>query len=101
MIFKNYVETVAKRFTKYLDEIAVEHNFEHGPEFEIAICKTLHRALPSKYGVCRGYLVTADDCVGNDIIIYNHERFPLLRMIDNEAISSRQSGSDSPPIWTR
>lgn len=90
-MFDNYVQTVGKRFTSYLDEIAIEHNFEHGPEFEIAFCKTLRRALPSKFGVCRGYLVTADGRkAGDDIIIYNHERFPSLRMIDNEGFAQKE-----------
>ncbi|MCH8823392.1 MAG: hypothetical protein IH984_07775 [Planctomycetes bacterium] len=92
MKYDNYIKTIADRFTTYLDEIATEHNFEHGPEFEIAICKTLRRALPSKYGVCRGYLVAADgDKAGDDIIIYNRERFPTLRMIDNEAFAQREN----------
>ena len=91
MKYDNYLETIAQRFKAYLGEIATEHNFEHGPEFEIAICKTLSRALPSKYGVCRGYLIAADGRkVGDDIVIYNHERFPSLRMIDNENFAQRE-----------
>lgn len=91
MKYDNYLETIAQRFNAYLDEIAAEHNFEHGPEFEIAICKTFRRALPSKYGVCRGYLVDADGRkAGDDIIIYNHERFPSLRIIGNEDFSQKQ-----------
>lgn len=91
MKYGNYLQNIADRFDTYLREIAAEHNFEHGPEFEIAICKTLRRALPAKYGVCRGYLVAADsDEVGDDIIIYNHDRFPSLRMIDNEAFAQRE-----------
>ena len=84
MKYNKYLEEVATKFNTHLREIAVEHNFEHGDEFEIAICKTLDRALPSRYAVCRGYLVDIDsDDVGDDIIIYDHERFPALRLVDD------------------
>ena len=77
MMYDGFVATIGKQFSAYLRQIATEHNFEHGPEFEIAICKTLRLALPSKYGVCRGYIVAPNgDKAGDDIIIYNHERFP-------------------------
>ncbi|MFC2029864.1 DUF6602 domain-containing protein [Chloroflexota bacterium] len=91
MKYDNYLETIAERFRSFLGEIATEHNFEHGPEFEIAICKTFRRALPSKYGVCRGYLVDANGSkVGDDIITYDHERFPSLRMIGSNDFSQKQ-----------
>jgi len=68
MKYDNYLQTIAERFKTYLSEIATEHNFDHGSEFEIAICKTFRRALPSKYGVCCGYLVDADGNVAGDDI---------------------------------
>ena len=46
MKYNKYLEEVETKFNTHLREIAVEHNFEHGDEFEIAICKTLDRALP-------------------------------------------------------
>lgn len=91
MKYDNYIQKIANRFKTFLDQIETEHNFEHGPEFEIAICKTLSRVLPSKYGVCRGYLVANDGRkAGDDIIIYNHDRFPTLRLIDNEAFAQKE-----------
>ena len=41
--------------------------------------------------MCRGYLVSAaSDKVGDDIIIYDHERFPTLRSIDNEGFAQKE-----------
>jgi hypothetical protein len=79
-LYDGYVEKLNKRFEEALSEIEANHNFELGDEFEVALCKVLRRALPQKYGICRGYLVDADGTsAGDDIIIYDRARHPRLR----------------------
>jgi hypothetical protein len=58
LLYNNYVRDVSERFEQALARIKTEYNFEYGPEFEIAICKTLRAVLPQKYGICRGYVVS-------------------------------------------
>ena len=90
--YDNYLTTVASRFESRLDEISATYNFDYGSEFEVALCKTLRLALPARYGVCRGFLVdVTGKKVGDDIIIYDHERFPALRMLDDEDFLRRES----------
>jgi hypothetical protein len=61
------------------------HNFEHGDEFEVAVCEILRPILPMRYGICRGYAVNADGVTaGDDIIIYDRMRFPTLRGLEEE-----------------
>jgi hypothetical protein len=80
-LYRNYVETLSKRFQANLNSIEVGHNFDYGPEFEIAICKTLRSALPDKYGIARGYVVNAEgDIAGDDIVIFEQSRFPTLAL---------------------
>ena len=80
MQYDDFIIKIDKQAKSAFDEIAVEHNFEYGPEFEIAICKLLRRVLPSKYGICRGYVVSrSGKKAGDDIIIFNQERFPTIR----------------------
>ena len=79
-LYDDYVRRLSQRFAARLDEIQAEHGFEYGYEFEIAICQILRAALPQKYGICRGYVVSADGKkAGDDIIIYSRDRFPTLR----------------------
>ncbi len=91
MKYKNYLKTVSERFRARFEEIAAGHNFDYGPEFEIAICKALRLILPERYGVCRGFLLTADgQMAGDDIIIYDRDRFPTLRLIDDPAFAQKE-----------
>ncbi len=39
-MYGGLVETIARNFDDALDSIEAVENFELGPEFEIAICKT-------------------------------------------------------------
>jgi hypothetical protein len=67
------------------------YSFDLGPEFEIAVCKTLRAALPQKFGICRGHVVTASgDQAGDDIIIYDQVRFPTLRALDEEDYARKE-----------
>ena len=72
---------LSKRFKLELEAISAEFNFELGDEFEIALCDILRRVLPTKYGICRGYVVSADgETAGDDIIIYDQNRLPTLKL---------------------
>jgi hypothetical protein len=56
-LYNGFVTKLGEQIDAALAEIETVHNFEFGPEFEIALCKVLRRILPNKYGVCRGYAV--------------------------------------------
>ena len=91
MKYRNYIKDISIRLNAHIEQMSAEHSFDYGHEFEIALCKTLRLALPLKYGICRGFLVNADgDIAGDDIIIYDQDRFPSLRMIANESYSQKE-----------
>lgn len=91
MAYLDFLENISKKFEAKFAEISVQFNFENGPEFEIAICRVLRTLLPNKYGICRGFVVTIDGEVkGDDIIIYDQERFPLLRLLDDNTYEQKQ-----------
>lgn len=82
MLYNDYLQKVAKRFDDLLGDISAHHNFELGTEYEVALCRFLREILPQKFGVCRGYVVAADGSqAGDDIIIYDQDRFPTLRLL--------------------
>jgi Domain of unknown function (DUF6602) len=84
-LYDGYVVTLADRFLEALAEIQAQYNFDYGPEFEVAICKVLRRALPQRFGICRGFVVAASgEMAGDDIIIYDRARFPTLRLLQDE-----------------
>lgn len=88
LLYGGYVRTLSEKFERRLDDIASEFNFELGDEFEIAICEILRSFLPNKYGICRGFIVNAKgDKRGDDIIIYDQERFPTLKINPKENFS--------------
>jgi hypothetical protein len=63
-----------------LTDIETVYNFDFGDEFEVAICLLLKDILPSKYGICRGFVVSeAGDTAGDDLIIYDRMACPTLR----------------------
>ena len=83
MAYNKLIENIAKAVESKFDEISVRYNFDNGEEFEIALCELLSTILPSKYGVCRGFAVSQDDqFAGDDIIIYDKERFPTIRLLE-------------------
>lgn len=91
LLYNNYVRDVSERFEQALARIKTEHNFEYGPEFEIAICKTLRAVLPQQYGICRGYVVSElGETAGDDIIIYDRMRFPTLRALETDDYASKE-----------
>jgi hypothetical protein len=91
MIYRNYLENLAKAFRHRFEQISTHYNFDHGDEFEIALCHILREILPRKYGICRGFVVAADGkSSGDDIIIYDSERFPTLRLLPEEIYDRKQ-----------
>jgi hypothetical protein len=88
-VYGGYVGTLARRVEGVLAEIHAHQNLELGDEFEIALCKVLRKALPQKYGVCRGYVVDmAGAAAGDDIVIYDRARFTSLRVLGDETYDS-------------
>ena len=91
MLYDDYLRTVAERFDQLIENIATQHNFEYGNEYEVALCQLLREVLPWKFGVCRGYAVAADGGkAGDDIIVYDRERFPTLRLLPQDDFSRKQ-----------
>lgn len=80
-LYKDFVKDLSKRFASELEAISAEYNFELGDEFEIALCDIFRRVLPTRYGICRGHIVSADGkSAGDDIIIYDQSRLPTLKL---------------------
>ncbi|MER0170482.1 MAG: hypothetical protein DU489_07730 [Nitrosomonas sp.] len=89
-VYQNYISNLQHAFEKRLDDISAQFNFELGSEFEVAICEILSSFLPNKFGICRGFAVNAEGATaGDDIIIYDKERFPTLRTITNRAFDKK------------
>jgi len=88
--YKDYLRRLAEYVEKQMSGILAEYNFDNGPEFEIAMCKTLRQILPKKYGICRGYVVAANVTAGDDIIIFDKERFPTLRFLNPDQYENKE-----------
>ncbi|MBN2789479.1 MAG: hypothetical protein JXR69_04775 [Candidatus Delongbacteria bacterium] len=90
--YDGYVETLSKKFESRLNEIEIDYNFDYGNEFEIAICEVLRSFLPEKYGVCRGHVVNfKGGKIGDDIIIYDQQKFPSLRIHDKQQYARKEN----------
>jgi hypothetical protein len=91
MVYGDYLQNISAKFQNLFGEISAEHNFDYGDEFEIALCKVLRTLLPSKFGICRGFAVTLDGTLaGDDILIFDHERFPTLRLLESNDFAQKQ-----------
>jgi hypothetical protein len=91
MPYGGFIQTISEKFEKLFSEISVEYNFDYGDEFEIALCKVLRTILPVKYGVCRGFATRFDgEKAGDDIIIFDQERFPTLRLLEDNTYAQKQ-----------
>lgn len=87
-LYNDYVKNLHGKFFRQLEDISSQHNFGLGDEFEIAICEVLRSFLPNKYGICRGFVVTSSgETAGDDVIIYDQERFPTLRLLNKDNFS--------------
>lgn len=90
-MYMNYVKTLSQRFEASVSYVQHVYGFDAGDEFEVAICKTLRTALPIRFGICRGHVVTRDgDEAGDDIIIYDRMLFPTLRLLPDEDYSRKE-----------
>ncbi len=90
MKYQDFLRRLTEQFEHHVKEIVAEYNFDYGPEFEVAFCKVLRKVLAQKYGVCRGYVVSADSSTGDDIIIYDRERFPSLRFFEQDQFENKE-----------
>ncbi|MDP2316533.1 MAG: hypothetical protein Q8P41_26810 [Pseudomonadota bacterium] len=82
MLYDGWATKIAARFQRRFDEIEVNHNFDFGSEFEIAVCEVLRTILPQRASVCRGYVVGQDGSkAGDDIVIFDSAKFPTLRSL--------------------
>ncbi|MCY7977718.1 hypothetical protein P8843_13890 [Bacillus inaquosorum] len=91
-LYSNYIVTLAYQFQRIIDDIMVDYGFDYGDEFEVVICKALRKTLPNNYGICRGHVVSADSRKeGDDIIIFDQERFPTLRNNKKEDYSRKEN----------
>ena len=89
--YNNYIKTISVRFENLLKEMAAEYNFDNGLELEIAICTVLRAIRPERYGVSRGFILTADgNMARDDIIIHERSRFRLLRLINESDFCRKQ-----------
>jgi hypothetical protein len=90
-MYNGFVSKIAERFEGALKEIDTVYNFDFGPEFETAICKTLQRILPQRFGICRGFVINArGDTQGDDIIIFDRMRFPTIRSLGEESYATKE-----------
>src|ERR1700722_4680611 len=90
-IYNRLVNDLSQRFQKKFEDMKVVHNFENGPEFEIALCEVLKSLLPSRVGICRGYIVgQGGELAGDDIILYDAARFPTLRALGQDIAKKEQ-----------
>jgi len=91
MAYQTLTDNITKAIGKKLELMETIYNFDLGPEFEIAICELLAGILPDKYGVCRGFAVTAaGKQAGDDIIIFDRHRFPSIRLLKGNDFSRKQ-----------
>lgn len=84
-MYPDILKTLSRKIENYLSEIEANYNFDLGPEFEIALCRIFQKVLPSRFGVCRGFVIDRKGRkAGDDIVIYDKLRFPTLRMLDED-----------------
>jgi hypothetical protein len=90
-VYNGYFKTINKKFLSLFDEIRAVYNFDNGDEFEIALCKVLRHILPLQYGICRGVVFNIDGkFIGDDIIIFDQQKFPTLRLLDDNNYAQKQ-----------
>ncbi|KLN62177.1 hypothetical protein WH96_01185 [Kiloniella spongiae] len=91
MFYQELLENISSDFKSKFNAIEAEHNFDSGPEFEIALCEVLQTYLPNKLGVCRGFIMNSiGECAGDDIIIYDKSTHPTLRNLGHDNFSRKQ-----------
>jgi len=93
-MYKQLLDSLAEVLESELVRVGKSHsNYEVGDEFEIALCKAFRLLLPERYGVCRGCIgfeeivgpgETKEYKEGDDVIIYDKQVFPTLRLLGND-----------------
>ncbi len=79
-MYNEYINRLSRKINARLSDIESIYNFDFGDEFEVAMCLLLEDILPSKYGICRGFVVSeAGVKAGDDLIIFDRLSFPMLR----------------------
>lgn len=90
-LYNNWLGKLAARFQAKFDDILTVHNFDYGDEFEIALCEVLKTIIPRRASICRGFIVAQDGTLaGDDIIIFDSSRFPVLRAIGEDLSRKEQ-----------
>jgi hypothetical protein len=90
-LYNDFVKTLANRVASSLDTIEVGHNFEYGAEYEIVLCETLRSALPDRFGIARGYAISAEgESAGDDILVFARERFPTLALRSRDDFARKE-----------
>lgn len=90
--YDNYAVDLSRKFLSRLEDIKADYNFDLGDEFEIAICEILRTFLPTKYGICRGFVVDINGTKqGDDIIIYDQLNFPTLKTNTKSDFSRKEN----------
>jgi hypothetical protein len=81
MLYDGWIDELARKLQRALDEIVVEYNFDLGDEYESALAQLLRQVLPERLGICRGFVVgRGGEHAGDDLIVYDRSSFPTLRM---------------------
>jgi hypothetical protein len=91
MLYDDWLSEISRRFQQRFDNIQVTYNFDHGPEFEVALCELLREILPRRFGVCRGFVIGRNgERAGDDIIVFDAQHFPTLRALATD-LSRKES----------
>ena len=90
-MYKDTAGRLSKLVAAELSRMEAIYNFDYGDEFEIACCHLIRVLLPTKYGICRGHIVTRDNRqAGDDLIIYDRDATPTLRMLPEDDYSRKE-----------
>ena len=90
-MYGDWATRIAKRVQRRFDEIDAHYNFALGDEFEIAVAEILREILPTRAGVCRGFVVTRDGLIaGDDIVVFDRVRFPTMRLLGDSLALKEQ-----------
>lgn len=90
--YDEYTRKMSIHFHRKIEYIETVYNFDLGMEFEVAICEVLRSFLPTKFGICRGFAVDEDNKKeGDDIIIYDQQRFPTMRFLEKGDFTRKES----------
>lgn len=80
--YNNIIDKISFVFENRIKVNEAIYSFDYGDEFEISICEFLRKFLPLKYGICRGFVIDKyGNKEGDDIIIYDQENYPTLRIL--------------------